>query len=270
MPAVTLPPSRNAGRSFASRSRLVSARGPSSASTTVVSPRPAGASTGTSSSANRPLGLGGDGPLVAAQREGVLVVARDPVALGDVLGRLAHRLCRVALGHPRVDQPPSERGVVHRPRPPRKPRLGLFDHPRGPAHRLRPAGEVEIALAEPDRAAGLVDRLQPGGAEPVDGYPRDLDRQAGEQRGHPGDVAVVLARPGWRRPSRRPRPPPGRCRRARPPPRSRARRGRPGARPRARPDSGPSGSGRRRRSKPHWPNQRRMVGAWISSSSRSG
>ena len=35
---------------------------------------------------------GGDGALVAAQAEGVLVLAADPVALGDVLAGLAHRL----------------------------------------------------------------------------------------------------------------------------------------------------------------------------------
>ena len=55
LPAVTVPPSRNAGCSAASFSSVVSARGPSSASTVTVSPRlPLGASTGTSCSANRP------------------------------------------------------------------------------------------------------------------------------------------------------------------------------------------------------------------------
>ena len=58
---------------------------------------------------------GGDGALVAAQREGVLVLAADPVALGDVLAGLAHRLGRDAeLGHPRVDQAPAQGRVVHR------------------------------------------------------------------------------------------------------------------------------------------------------------
>src|SRR6478609_3150412 len=35
--------------------------------------------------------LGGDGPLVAAQREGVALVAGQPVECGDLLGGLAHR-----------------------------------------------------------------------------------------------------------------------------------------------------------------------------------
>ena len=89
LPAVTVPPSRKTGRSPASFSAEASGRGPSSASTRTVSRR--GASTGTICSAAARLG-GGDGALVAAQGEGVLVLAADPVALGDVLAGLAHRL----------------------------------------------------------------------------------------------------------------------------------------------------------------------------------
>ena len=36
--------------------------------------------------------------------------------------------------------------------------------------------------------------LQAGAAEAVHGLPRDLDGQAGQERGHAGDVPVVLAR----------------------------------------------------------------------------
>ena len=38
-----------------------------------------------------------------------------------------------------------------------------------------------------------VDRLEPGAAQAVDRQPADLDREAGEEQGHPRDVAVVLA-----------------------------------------------------------------------------
>ena len=57
-----------------------------------------------------------------------------------------------------------------------------------------PPAEVEVALAELDRAGGAVDRLQAGGAEAVDGGAGDAVGQAGEQRRHPRHVAVVLAR----------------------------------------------------------------------------
>ncbi len=138
-------------------------------------------------------GGGVDGALVAAKRELVLSIASDRIALGDVLGRLAHRLGRVALGHRGVDQPPPERRVVHRLRASRQARLGLGHHPRRAAHRLRAAGQVELTLAEAKRPGGAVDCLEPRGAEPVHGHARDLDRKACEQRRHPRDVAVVLA-----------------------------------------------------------------------------
>ena len=97
----------------------------------------------------QPAGLGGgDGALVAAQGEGVLVLAADPVALGDVLAGLAHRFRRDAeLRHARVDHAPAKRRVVHRLRPTGEGSLRLLDHPGSPAHRLDPAGEIEIPLA---------------------------------------------------------------------------------------------------------------------------
>ena len=42
------------------------------------------------------------------QREGVLLLARDAVLLGDVLARLAHRLERVHRLQPRVRETPTE------------------------------------------------------------------------------------------------------------------------------------------------------------------
>ncbi len=41
---------------------------------------------------------------------------------------------------------------------------------------------------------GADDRLEAGSAQAVDGLPRHLDREAGEERGHAADVAVVLTR----------------------------------------------------------------------------
>src|SRR4029079_12066648 len=51
---------------------------------------------------------GGDGTLVALEREGVLTLARHAPPLGDVLGGLAHRVRVVALGQARVDEPPAD------------------------------------------------------------------------------------------------------------------------------------------------------------------
>ena len=149
LPAVTVPPSRKTGRSFAIRlQRGVGARPLVGVDDDGLA-RPSAPRSATISSAKAPRLGGGDRALVAAQREGVLVLAGDAVALGDVLAGLAHRLGRDAeLGHPRVDQPPAERRVVHRLLAARQSPLGLGDHPGRPAHRLDPAAEVEVALAE--------------------------------------------------------------------------------------------------------------------------
>ena len=202
----------DAGRSAASRSSEVSARGPSSASTTIgSSPRPpAGASIGhdlvveAAVAARRPPRARG----FAARS--VLLVAPDAVALGHVLGRLAHRLGRVHRGHARVDQAPAERGVVHGGGPAREPGLGLRNHPRRPAHRLHAARQVEVPLAQAKRARGLVHGLEAGRAEPVHGHARRPPPAA--PRGAPPSAPRrgCPRRPGWRRPCRRRRSAPDR------------------------------------------------------------
>ena len=126
--------------------------------------------------------------------------------------------------------------------------LGLRHDPGRAAHRLDAAGRERSPSPSWTARAALVDRLEAGGAEPVDGHARHLRRQAGEQHRHPRDVAVVLAGlvggahvdvvdPLGRRRCARPR-------------RSCARRGRPGARSRARRRSRPSGCAPRRSRKP--------------------
>ena len=47
--------------------------------------------------------------LMPEKREAVLLLPGDAVRSGDVLAGLAHRLGRIALGHPRVDEAPAER-----------------------------------------------------------------------------------------------------------------------------------------------------------------
>ena len=141
-----------------------------------------------------PAGLdGGDGALVALERERVLALARDAPALGDVLGGLAHRVRVVALGQARVDEPPAERRVGHLAVAAVVGRLGLEQDVRRAGHRFDAAADEHVAVADRDRVRRRVDRLEPGAAQPVDGQPADLDREVREQERHPRDVAVVLA-----------------------------------------------------------------------------
>ncbi len=141
-----------------------------------------------------PAGLdGGDGALLALERELVLALARDAPALGDVLGGLAHRVRVVALGQARVDEPPAERRVGHLAGAAVVGRFGLELDVRRPGHRFDAAADEHVAIADGDRVRGRVDRLEARPAQPVDGQPADLDREIGQEERHPRDVAVVLA-----------------------------------------------------------------------------
>jgi hypothetical protein len=69
----------------------------------------------------------------------------------------------------------------------------LAKHERRAAHRLDPAGDEEVAVPGRDGVASGDDGRQSRGAEPVHGHAGDRLGQPGKQRGHPRDVAVVLA-----------------------------------------------------------------------------
>ena len=131
--------------------------------------------------------------LVAAQGKAVLEGPGDAVLVGQDLRSVAQGH-RPAIGMARVDEPPPQRGGVHllvaaliRP-------LGLGHHPRGPAHRLDTAGDANLGVADRDGPAGPGNGLQARSAQPVGGGPRHRGRHAGQQGGHAGHVAVLLAR----------------------------------------------------------------------------
>src|SRR5699024_6067988 len=97
--------------------------------------------------------LCGEGAAVAFGSEGVLGLATDLPARGDVFGGDAH-----AVGD--ADVLVVEDGRVH---------LHLVAHHRHHAHGLGAAGEHEVGLAEADAVGGHGHRLQAGGTEAVDG-----------------------------------------------------------------------------------------------------
>ena len=142
-----------------------------------------------------PAGLdGGDGPLLALERERVLALARRrpsarrrsrrsrPSSTGSA--RSASR--GLTNRQPRVVSASSRGAAVVG-------RLGLEHDVRRPGHRLDAAADEHVAVADGDRVRRRVDRLEAGAAQPVDGQAADLDREAGQQQRHPRDVAVVLA-----------------------------------------------------------------------------
>ena len=146
-----------------------------------------------------PAGLdGGDGPLLALERERVLALARDAPALGDVLGGLAHRVRVVPLGQARVDEPPAEGRVGHLAVAAVVGRLGLELDVRRAGHRFDAAGDEHVAIADRDRVRRRVDRLEAGAAQPVDGQPADLDREARRAAAPSARRCGCPRRPGWR------------------------------------------------------------------------
>ena len=133
----------------------------------------------------------GPAPL-GGERERVLLVSRDAAALDDVLGGLAHRVRVVGIGQARVREAPAEGRVEGGLLAAREGGRWLGHHERRAGHRLDAAGDEHRTVAKGHGMRGSDDRLEPGAAEPVDGLAGDLDRQPGEERGHPADVAVVL------------------------------------------------------------------------------
>src|SRR5581483_5601591 len=99
--------------------------------------------------------------LLGAQREGVLVLAADAPAFGDVLARLPHRLEREPLLEARVREAPAEVRVVGDDVAARPGLAALHHRERCAGHRLDAAGDEQVAFAGPVRPAGLDHRREP-------------------------------------------------------------------------------------------------------------
>ena len=132
--------------------------------------------------------------LLRASGERVLILARHAPLLGDVLARLPHRLQREHLLEPWVGEAPAERRVPQRPVATRERRVRLRRDERRAAHRLDATGDDDLGVTCEHGVTGGHDRRQTRGAETVQRDTCDRLRKAGEKRGHPRDVAVVLAR----------------------------------------------------------------------------
>ena len=130
------------------------------------------------------------GPLVTHQRKPVLGLPGDPVLLGHLLGRLAHRLAGGGLGdggrdrhqvagtHPAEGADPaaqapallaSTRIWLKR----RECRIGMI------GERFDAAGEDDVGVAQQDLVGGVVDGLGRGGAGAIQGIGRNGAAETG-------------------------------------------------------------------------------------------
>src|SRR5204862_1878857 len=96
------------------------------------------------------------GALLRAQREGVLVGARDLVVLGHVLAGLRHGVDAVLRLEYGIDEPPAERGVVDFAAALER-LLRLAHDQRRPRHRFDAAGNRKLRLAAADSARDIAD-----------------------------------------------------------------------------------------------------------------
>src|SRR5579875_79475 len=130
---------------------------------------------------------------MAPQREGILLLPRYAVALGEILGRLPHAEGVELLGKFRVHKPPTDRGVVY---------LGLSlkrlaalrHYKRSPAHAFDPTRDVDAPVPDHDRVRCIVDRLEARPAQTIHRGAWNLERQPCYQERHPCNVSVILTR----------------------------------------------------------------------------
>ena len=126
--------------------------------------------------------LRGDRQLLRALRVLVHVRAADLVALGDVLGRVAHRDVGVRVAVLALQTLVLVGGAG---------RLGALVVARDPLHA---GGDVGVALAGDDGVGGLADRLEAGGAVARDRRAAHAQRQLlGAQRDDARDVEGLQA-----------------------------------------------------------------------------
>ena len=117
---------------------------------------------------------------------------RDLVVLGDVLGRLRHRVDAVLLLHQRIDEAPADGGVLDLGAALER-LLRLAHDERRARHPLDAAGDHEVGLAGADRPRRRPTASSPDAHSRLTVMPGIDVRQAGQQQRHAGDVAVVLA-----------------------------------------------------------------------------
>ena len=171
-PAVAVPSGSKAGRSRASRSIPSPARGRSSTRTPP---------TGRISASNIPARTAATAR--ACDSRGVLVLGgpTDAQRVGQSVRCDAHVGVGPAVG--------GEGGAAVAPRLVTRRRRRPVPPWRG-AGRLDPTGQHERKVAARHRARRHADRLEPGGALPVDRHPGDRPAETSGQRRHPGDVST--------------------------------------------------------------------------------
>lgn len=127
------------------------------------------------------------------QGEAVLVQTADSVPGRKVFGSFGHAVGAPGLRHPGVDEAPADGGVVNLGRA-GEGGFGLGHHEGRAGHAFDAACDDDLRRAVADAAGGKDHGIKAGRAEAVHRQCRNRGAKAGQEDGHPGDVAVILAR----------------------------------------------------------------------------
>ena len=136
--------------------------------------------------------MGGRCALLAAQGKGVLIFPRNAEIGRHVLGGFGHGIDAVLLFQDRVYKTPADGGVKNL-RLAAERGLGLAHNKGSPRHGFDAAGNHQLGFASTDGPGGAAHCIHAGTAQAVDGAARHVYRQACQQKGHAGNVAVVFA-----------------------------------------------------------------------------
>src|SRR6266852_6155546 len=131
--------------------------------------------------------------LLAPQREGILVLARNMKLFGYDFARLRHSIHAILCLHQRIDEPPAHRRVfqLHGPR---IRAIGFAHDERSARHALDAAGDHQLRFTAPNRSRCGRYGIHARTAKPVHGRTGNFLRQTGQQQRHPRDVSIVFSR----------------------------------------------------------------------------
>ena len=192
LPAVTVPPCGTASVVWRACRALVS-RGCSSRSTTVGSPCGRGSSTGAISRASRPRFCAAAARCWLRSAKASWSAREKPNSRGDVLGGLGHEIDAIRVPHQGIDEAPADRRVVDFGVA--REGFALALHERRARHPFNAARNDELGFAGLDRPRRDRNRVEPEPQSRLTVAPGTVDGQAGEERRHARDVAIVFARP---------------------------------------------------------------------------
>src|SRR5260221_3868707 len=136
-------------------------------------------------------GLSFGSSLLAAERECILIFARNLKLFRDVFAGFRHGVDAVLFFQERINEAPADGGVVNVRRALKR-RFSFGHHERSAGHRFNAARDGEINFTGCDGPCSSSHGIHPRGAQTIDGRAGDGIGKARQQKRHASDVAIVF------------------------------------------------------------------------------